>query len=333
MFGAAEAGALRTAIVGDVGRTEVRLALIDDDGRLRRETIRTYEAASQSTISGTISTFGRDLGLTPLPRRCAIAVAGAIRGDTISVTGSRWLISRSGLHTMLQGPPLIINDFAAVAWSLSAREGESRIEQIEGGPINSASRTGTYCIIGVGEGLGVAALARDANGHVHVLATEAGHMACLPATPDHEAVLAVMRRRSAIGTAEGLVSAAGLVSIYAACAEMAGQPPRATDAEGVVRLAGVVRDPVAVRALDLFLQALWHFAGNMVLAYAAWDGVILTGTLVQALALHLRKPEPRSHFIQKGPHMRALQTVPRGMFASDQGELDGAAEALRHYRQ
>src|SRR6184192_1572563 len=100
-----------TAIVGDIGRQTIRLALTDSVGELRRETIKAYEAATQSTISDALTTFVRECGLNVLPRRCALAVSGATRGDTISITNSRWFVSRSGLRSMLQGDPILINDF------------------------------------------------------------------------------------------------------------------------------------------------------------------------------------------------------------------------------
>ena len=85
------------AIVGDVGRQTIRLGLTDHAGELRTDTIRAYPSATQSTISGALTTFARECGLASLPRRCALALSGAPRGDTI------WMIQTHPINNVFQG--------------------------------------------------------------------------------------------------------------------------------------------------------------------------------------------------------------------------------------
>ena len=315
-------------IVGDIGRQMIRLGLTDAAGVLRRDTIRAYEGATQSTISGALTTFARECGLNVLPRRCALALSGAARGDTISVTNSRWFVSRSGLRSMLQADPVLINDFAAIAWSLTSAQGSARIEPADQGSICPATRPGTYCIIGIGSGLGVAVLQRDDFGHFSVLSTEAGHCSFVPTATDWQPVIDIMRRSSPPQTAENYMSAAGLHRTYLACAEHLGIERRAANSVEVVALAENPRDIAAVKALDLIARALWQFAGNMVLSHGAWDGVILTGSLTHALGKALRQQNVRDQFSVAGPYARELLRVPRSFASFDHAELEGAAQAL-----
>jgi glucokinase len=315
-------------IVGDVGRKMIRLGLTDGEGVLRRDTIRAYEAATQSTISGAMTSFARECGLNVLPRRCALAISGAARGETISVTNSRWYVSRSGLRAMLQADPVLLNDFAAIAWSLTSTRGSARIEPADQGSICPATRPGTYCIIGIGSGLGVAVLQRDDFGHYSVLSTEAGHCSFVPSQSDWQPVIEIMRRSSPPQTAEHYMSAAGLHRTYLACAEHHGLEPRAASSVEVVALAENARDIAAVKALDLIARALWQFAGNMVLSHGAWDGVILTGSLTHALGRVLRQQNVRDQFSLAGPYARELLRVPRSFASFDHAELEGAAQAL-----
>jgi glucokinase len=317
-----------TAIVGDVGRKTIRLGLTDALGQLRRETIRAYPSASQTTISGALSTFSRECGLSALPRRCALALSGAARGDTISITNSRWFVSRSGLGSMLRTDPVLINDFAAIAWSLTSLKGSAQIERTDLGAICPATDPGTYCIIGIGSGLGVATLQRDEFGHFSVLATEAGHCSFAPAAPDWQPIVEIMRRTAPCQTGEQFMSAAGLHRAYLACAQHLGAPARATDSVEVVHLAEGARDIAAVKALDLMAQALWQFAGNVVLSHGAWDGVILTGSLVHAMAKSLRQHVARDQFCLPGPFTRELAKVRRSFASFEYAELEGAAQAL-----
>jgi len=315
-------------IVGDIGRQRIRLGLTDADGQLRRDTIRAYEAATQSTISGALTTFVRECGLNLLPRRCALAISGAARGDTISVTNSRWYVSRSGLRSMLQADPVLLNDFAAIAWSLTSSRGSARIEPADQGSICPATRPGTYCIIGIGSGLGVAVLQRDDFGHYSVLSTEAGHCSFQPSASDWQPVSEIMRRSSPPQTAEHYMSAGGLHRTYLACADHLGIERRAANSVEVVALAENARDIAAVKALDLIARALWQFAGNMVLSHGAWDGVILTGSLTHALGKALRQQNARDQFSLAGPYARELLRVPRSFASFDHAELEGAAQAL-----
>lgn len=322
-----ESSRSKLAVIADVGRRAVRLGLTDEAGYLRPETIRAFEPSEQSSISGAISTFGRQCQLERLPRRCAVAVSGAAVGDTISVTNSRWFISRSGLAAMLQAPPLILNDFAAHAWAVSAASSNACVDTIAGARLNPAG-PGTRCLIGVGSGLGVAVVSQDARGAVNVLPTEAGHCHFMEGMPELETVMLRMRKAKGQVTAEDLISGRGLFAIYQAVVEIDAASSRVADAVGVVELAISGRDRSASKAAELFCRALWYFAGNMALAYGAWDGIMFTGSVVHALRKLIRQPHFAESFVLKGPYDRQMRGIPRGMVSLDHAELHGAAQAL-----
>jgi len=318
----------KLAVVADVGRRAIRLGLTDDAGHLRRETIRSFEPSEQSTISGALGAFGQHCALERLPRRCAIAVSGAPVGDIISVTNSRWFVSRSGLAAMLQAPPLILNDFAAHAWAISAADSGARVDNIAGGALDPAA-AGTRCLIGVGSGLGVAVVTQDVRGVVNVLPTEAGHCHFMDGLPELKTVLLRLRKAKGSVSAEDLLSARGLFAIYQTVVEIDATLPHATDGASVIQLAVTARDCSACKAVDLFCRALWYFAGNMALAYGAWDGIMFTGSVAHALRGLLRQPGAIEGFVLSGPYQRQLREIPRAMVSLDHAELHGAAQALR----
>ena len=315
----------KLAVIADIGRRAVRLCLTDDLGRLRPETLRSYDPTQQSTISGALSAFGSESDLRTLPRRCAISVSGPAVGETISVTNSRWYVSRAGLSAMLQAPPLILNDFAAKAWAISCADSGSQVETIAGARIDLAT-PGTRCLIGVGSGLGVAVIQRDARGHASVLPTEAGHCHFAGDIPELRDVLARLKARGPV-SAEDLISERGLLAIYQAVVALDASVARANDAAGIVRLA-IQNDSSARKAAEHFCRALWYFAGNMVLAYGAWDGVMLTGSVADALRGLIRLPELSADFVVAGPYQRQLREVPRALVTLEHAELHGAARAL-----
>jgi len=325
MYAAPVAGPSKLALIADVGHNAMRLGLTDSEGRLRRETIRTFDSREQSSISGAFSSFGHDCALGELPRRCAIAVSGATLGDTISVPNSRWYLSRSGLTAMLQAPPLILNDFAANAWALSVSESDAQVEALAGARLQPGE-PGTRCLIGLGSGLGIAVITQDEQGRIVVLSTEGGHCHFMAGLAEVDALLTERRAKGPV-SAEDLLSKRGLFALYRMVVESQGARPRASDAKGVTHLASL-HDPHAVRATALFARALWYFAGNMALTYGGWDGVMITGSLAQALRPAIRSPDAINYFVVHSPWQRQLREVPRAIVSLEFAELRGAAQAL-----
>jgi glucokinase len=315
------------AIVADVGRTTVRIGLTDDRGLLRQDSVRDYDPATHSTLSSAMTSFGRDSGLRKLPRRCAIAVSGVPRGDTISITNSRWILSKSGLASMLQAEPLVINDFAANAWAMSSERSSGRVEPLTGGAVRP-HQPGVYCIIGVGSGLGVAILSRDEHGIVSVIPTEGGHSHLAFGVAGAGPILGAVAGTNDYLTAETLISGPGLLTILDAVGKVRGRPVPSRDLAALLGGGSLRHDPVVVEAITILGQALWQFAGNMALAHGAWDGVILTGSVAAALRPTLRRPDLIDKFALPGPFTKRLRDVPRSTVSFRYAELEGAAIAL-----
>lgn len=315
------------AVLGSIGRKHVRFALSTLNGSVLHETVRTYDAHVVSGVSAALTTFQRDLGISALPRRSAFSVPGLVRGDAISITKTSWFLSRSGLQAMLGEPPLVLNDFAAEAWALCAAEGHVR-EAFSGSNGSPAKRSGTFLVVGITSGLGVAAVHRNETGTVTVLPTEAGHSAFAAITPelmDLASTLSVGRQPL---VAEGMVSAPGLLAIYTALSRQRGCLPRAKTPEDVTR--SVATDPIAHAACDLLAKAFWAQAGSLVMSLGAWDGLLVAGAVAHAILPSLRKPDAQALFAASIKYRRALSDVPRALVCYENAELVGLGEALRH---
>lgn len=314
-------------IVADIGRNTVRVGLTDDDGKLDHSSVREYDPSAQSTISTAISAFAQDSGLRSLPSRAAIAVSGVPRGDTISITKSRWILSRTGLTAMFRAPPLIINDFAANAWAMSDPQCSGRIEPMTPVPVRPG-QSGTYCIIGLGSGLGVAIMTRDEHGLVTVLPTEGGHLGLMHGVKGAERILDAVAAGDTPVAAETLFAGQGLLSTYRAVCKIQGRAPAFNSLAELLGGFALRNDPAVAETFDFVGRGFWHFAGNMALAYGAWDGVILTGSITAALKTVLRRADLASAFHVKGPYTRHLASTPRAMISFKHAELEGAAVAL-----
>ena len=317
---------LEPALVAHLGRKGLRIALTDARGLPQLTGIRTYSADASSSVAGALTAFQRELGLDRLPERIAIAVAGLPRGDTISVTQTRWFVSRSGLRAMLGQPPLILNDFEAEAWALAEHQ-DRRFEPIGASPPIDPQRPGTYCIVGMTSGLGVSLMTRHADGGIAVVATEAGHAALAPASRALADLTAALFPDRYPVVAEHLISAVGLGTIYDHLATVQKSPRRSTTPEAITR--NRATDPVARQACDLLAEAFSAHLGSLVLTFGAWDGLIVTGGLASALRPILASDRMRAVFAGTGKYGRLLQAMPRAFCDLDHAELIGAAQALR----
>jgi glucokinase len=320
-------GPIPQGLVADVGRNTIRVGLTNDEGRLNHSSVREYDPSAHPTIAAAISIFGQETGLESLPQRACIAVSGAPRGENISITGSRWILSRAGLTAMLRAPPLVINDFAAIAWAISDPHGSGRIEPMSSSVLRP-DLPGTYCIIGLGSGPGVAIMSRDELGSINVLPTEAGHLGLMHGVEGADRILNKLSVGGAPVTAEMLLSGGGLLSTYHAICDLGGHPSACKSLSQLLSPAAVHGDPAARETFDFVGRAFWHFAGNIALAYGAWDGLILTGSITAALHSTLRRADLACAFNLRGFWTQRLANIPKATISFKYAELEGAAMAL-----
>ncbi|WP_293881088.1 glucokinase [Sphingomonas sp.] len=317
------------AVLGSVGRKRVRFALSDENGTLRPETIRSYDAKATTGVSAALIDFQRDLALPAIPSRAAIAVAGLARGDTISITNTHWFVSRTGLRAMTGCAPLILNDFTAEAWAICGAD-VCQIETFSTQLAPELKRPGCYVVLGITSGLGVSVINRSETGAVTLLSTEAGHGAFAAATGELAQLASDMFPGLNPVMTEQIVSAPGLAAIYAFLAQRGRTAVRIRTPEEITRSAAT--DPVARAACELLAKAFWAQAGNLVMTFGAWDGVLVTGALANAIRPFLQRPDTQTLFATSPKYQRMLQNVPRAFVTLANAQLIGLAEALRYER-
>jgi glucokinase len=78
----------------------------------------------------------------------------------------------------------------------------------------------------------------------------------------------------------------------------------------------------------MFVEHLGSFAGDLALAFGAWDGVYLTGAISRALQPQLSDPGFRRRMEGKAAFRRQLGEVPVALVNRNDLELLGAAAAF-----
>jgi len=315
----------RDIVVGDIGGTHARFAIACLGGGVPvlRDVV-SLPAHDYPDLAAALRCYGERLG-RPLPEAAAFAVAGPVRGATISFTNSPWRIARDGLAEALGlERVLLINDFGAVGHAVAVLpEGDfARVC----GPEGPLPTHGAISIVGPGTGLGVAIVLRGAAG-AQVIETEGGHTAFAPLDAFEQALHARLLRRHGRVSNERVVCGAGLVAIHEALRAEEGQKaaPLADADLWAAALGG--DDPHARAALDRFCLSYGAVVGDLALAHGA-AGVVLVGSLTQRMIAPLRASGFAARFTAKGRHSGYMGAIPVRLATHPQPGLLGAAAAF-----
>ena len=311
-----------TGLVGDVGGTNARLALVDDEGRVRNP--RSFPSREYPNLTDVVAEYLDSTAGKRRPPRAVLAVAGPVVDGEIEFTNLEWRLSEVDLVAQFEFEAVaLMNDFAAQALACPRLEGQDlRIL----GPDLAGAHNMPLVALGAGTGFGVAALARSDRGDIPV-STEGGHAAFAP-TDDIEAE--VWRRllaRYGRVSIERLLSGTGLFELYGMLADMDGRAPELPDEAAVTREA-LVGDPLAGRAVDRFCAILGAVAGDLALSFGARGGIYVSGGIAPRIAERLAASRFRERFEAKGRLSDYVSAIPTFLVLHPYPAIMGAARQL-----
>jgi len=309
-------------LVGDVGGTHARFAIVDPKARpLRVEQRLDLPADDFATFDDVLEAYISKIGKVR-PPSVAIGVAGPVTDGAVDFTNRAWHASEANLHGMGFARALLINDFAAVSFSVAALAPDD-LRTI--GPEIDGMAQEPITVLGAGTGFGVSCLARYR--HLSLpLATEGGHIGFGPQGEAEVAVLVTLERRFGRISVERVLSGPGLENLYAALGEIKGQAGPAISAPEIVEAAGR-GDALCGEALDMFCAIFGSVAGDFALAHGARGGVYIAGGIAGKIEKMLRASRFRARFEDKGRLSHYVQAIPTRLILNDDAALFGAALA------
>ncbi len=348
-------------MIGDIGGTNARFALLDDTGSGFTHLV-TMKCVDFDTPELAIAHFLDSVG-APEPAVICLAAAGPVVDGRVRLTNLPWHLDTRSLRDRFgHAECWILNDFEAVAYGLPAIPLSDK-QQL--GPVPETELRGDYCIcaVGPGTGLGAAGLICR-NGITQALVTEAGHVGFAPETSLQIELLKVLRRKFERVSDERVVSGMGIVNLYQAMGEVTGEVPgevpgkmsgevpgkvpggMSSEVSGeipnetpggaatsitaaAVFEAAAAGDTLATRSIDLFFELLGQVAGNLVLSVGAFDGAYIVGGVAQRHADLLVQSRFRAGFENKGRHRGLLERVPAHLIVHPEPGLAGAAVFAR----
>jgi len=313
------------ALIGDVGATNARFALLDDGAARAVEIL---NVAAYPTLDAAIKAYLAKQRDGPTPKHGALAVAGPVTGDFLSFTNHPWSFSIEGLRRDLGFERLeVVNDFVAAALAIPRLGADDRRQIGPGAPAAGAP----IGVIGPGTGLGVSALVPNPDGKKKWIALpgEGGH-ATLATVDEREAAIVEWLHRAgrAHVSAERLISGAGLESLYAAVTALDGAIAPKLAAADITDRAKSAEDAHAVESVQIFCALLGTVAGNLALTLGARGGVYIAGGIVPKLGDMFDKSQFRARFVAKGRMQTYLEPIPTYLMTHPHAAFLGLAELL-----
>lgn len=309
-------------LVGDLGGTNLRLALVDSSGRPSQ--VQIYQCADYPGLQHTIEAYRDSVG-NPALRRAAIAVATPVSGDLVTMTNSPWRFSIEQTRTHLGLTELrVLNDFTAVALSLPLIESEHLLQVGAGRAVDFAAKG----VLGPGTGLGVSGLVHSGQRWI-ALASEGGHTSFSPGDAEEIEILRWTWQRYPHVSTERLVAGIGWSLLHEAICAVRGLTYHPMDPATIGRLALAGTDPSAVATLNAFCGILGTAAGNLAMTLGARGGIYLAGGIAARYASFLASSQFRARFEAKGRFAGYNAEIPTWVITGGQPGLLGAAASLQ----
>ncbi|NVN56724.1 glucokinase [bacterium Scap17] len=330
----------RLALVGDIGGTNARLALVQP-GSHTLQHIQTLACAEHAGLEEAIQAYYRMLGLSEAeqPVEACLAFACPVHDERVSMTNNHWTFLKREVRDSLGLERFkCLNDFTAMALGVPHIEASERLaigEELTEGSGDAAS---PRLVIGPGTGLGVAGLVRGTHNWIP-LATEGGHASFAPTDEIEDGLLGIFRRRHGRVSVERLLCGQGMLEIYQALGELRGMATPLDSAASVSQAAhaAAVQDEASIRSEALALEAVMRFmkilgavAGDAALTLGARGGVYLCGGVLPRNLDLLMRSDFRHAFTDKNRLSRYNAAIPTWVVTAPWTGLLGAAEALHN---
>ena len=329
------------SLVGDVGATNARFALLLPDSTLQQ--IRVLAVDEHASIEGAIDAYLADalsLGGVRQVEAAALSIAAPVTDDQVTLTNHPWSFSIAALRRHLGVDRLIvINDFTAVAAATPYLKPDE-CNQVGGGMALPRAAIG---VLGPGSGLGAGGLVAADGDRWLPLSGEGGHATMAPATIRESGVLDRMRLRFDHVSAERVLSGPGLVNLYNTLAEIDGVPAAAYTAAQITDPSIGERDPHCREAVNMFCAMLGTVAGNLALTLGARGGIFIAGGIVPKLGTSFVASGFRERFEDKGrmrPYLARIGTyvivhpfpafLGLAALLAEAGSFDKAAQGARN---
>jgi glucokinase len=325
-------------LAGDIGGTNARLAYFQpQNGRFQLVSERVFPSREHRGLGEIVTRFLDESGTRP--EAACFGIAGPVRNGRVETSNLPWVIEQSVLANQIHlAATLLINDLEASAWGIGALGTEDLVTLNPG----AGSVAGNQAVVAPGTGLGEAGLFWDGNRH-HVFACEGGHTDFAPQGDLQIELLRYLTHRFGHVSYERILSGPGLVNVYeflcsSGCgkesAELSAAMKSGDPAAAISGAAFGGNDPLATKALDIWIAVYGAEASNLALKIMSTGGLFLAGGISPKILPKLNGTLFMNAFLEKGRMRPLVQAMPVHVVTNEKAGLVGAARcaAVRGFR-
>lgn len=310
------------ALVGDIGGTNVRLALCElETGNITQ--VKTFSTADYQDLEAVIRFYLANQNSNI--KEGSIAIACPVTQDRVEMTNYDWTFSIKQMKAKLEFQHFeVINDFTAVSMAIPMLSDKDVIKF--GG--KTALKGHPIAVYGAGTGLGVSHLICINKRWIN-LPGEGGHIDFASNSEEEDLILKIIRSELGHVSVERLLSGMGLVNLYRAIVKSDNRVPENLEPHEVTSRALADECTDSRRALSLFCSIMGRFGGNLALTLGAFGGVYIAGGIVPRFLEFFKASGFRAAFEDKGRMRDYIKNIPVYMITYDQPGLLGAGAHLR----
>ena len=320
----------RFILGGDIGGTKTLLQLAE----VRKTGIaalleRRYDSQAFAGLTPMVADLLQEVGNMQLGAAC-LGVAGPVSEGRAQITNLPWSVDAAAIGAAFSIPKVrLINDFQAVAYGIETLD-EKDFVTLQTGQV---ALHGTRAVIGAGTGLGEGFMVWQGD-HYEALPSEGSHGDFAPVDALQIELQGYLASRFGHVSYERIVSGPGLVHIFEFLRDGGhGQPSpelavalaaNTDHAAAIAEYALNGQDPMAMRALSLFVRVYGAEAGNLALKVLATGGVYVAGGIAPKIIQQLQQGDFMDSFTAKGRFSELLSSIPVRVVLNPQVGLMGA---------
>ena len=316
-------------LIGDIGGTHARLALLTSQGQRVRGDV--LDSRKFSSLDVAVQEF---LGNPTVRVGTAVfGIAGPVVHGRCTATNLPWVVDARVLSRKLGIRHVtLLNDL--VALSLGALGVAPKKLHVLGGAGAPKKKGANVAVIAAGTGLGEAFLVWDGARFVPC-GTEGGHADLAPRDDLEVELFQFLRARFGHVSWERVLSGGGMGNLYDffrqaknidESTESARFIEAAADRNAAITELGMSgRSEAASRAVDLFASLYGAEAGNLALKSLAIGGVFVCGNIAVRLLKAIDRGGFHRAFVDKGRFTPLLERIPVAIVLDSEVGLTGAA--------
>ncbi len=310
-----------TILAGDIGGTNTRLALFEENKTLLRQ--KTFPSKKYGSLNEIVKQF-----LEEKVKIACFGIAGPVKNNQCHATNLPWIIDGHHLEEERGiGSVFLINDLEANAFGIRALKKEEFFVLNEG----DVQQKGNEALISAGTGLGEAGLFWDGKEY-EPFACEGGHGDFAPRDEEEIELLLFLKQEFGHVSYERVLSGPGMYNIYRFYVEKKGKKgfessvdPKQIPRE-ITKSATGGGCEAATLALDRFIRIYGAEAGNTALRFLSLSGLYLGGGIAPRVVNKMKEGGFMEAFFSKGRFEEFLRKIPVKVVMNDQAALLGSLE-------